>query len=380
MRRNGSIPILIALLFSTTTLFAEDKLISFIAVEADTGMVLREENADIERPPASMIKLMMMLLVSEGVDAGRWKLDQWITASQHAQRMGGTQVYLEAGEVHTVDNLMRAVSVASANDASMAIAEGLWGSEEAYLEASNKKAQELGMTNSEFHSVHGLPPDRGGEFDKTTARDMAILGRACALDPRVLGWTNLRSFVFRPGESEHHTTNKLLRRREDMDGLKTGFINAAGYCVTATLKKNGVRVVAVVMGHDNSAKRFTLAEQLLDEGVVSMKRDTIVKGGYEDGLKVSVANCETESVQLRVADPITITTHVDDWDRVQLVWEHPKSLTAPVTKDTKVGTVRAVLGNQVLAERDITVDTELEEVSWFWKVEKTVRSFLDGSE
>ena len=128
---------------------------SLIAIEAETGMILYEKNADIVRPPASMIKLMQMLLVSEGLREGKWTLDQPITASRKAQHMGGTQVYLEAGDVFPLDHLMKAVSVASANDATMAVAEGLWGSEDAYKEAMNKRAQELGMKSSVFYSVHG---------------------------------------------------------------------------------------------------------------------------------------------------------------------------------------------------------------------------------
>lgn len=381
MRRAGILSITLVIMLQAVVATAQrnDKPVSFIAVETESGMVLREENADIVRPPASMIKLMMMLLVSEGVDDGRWKLDRWITASKKAQHMGGTQVYLEAGETHTLENLLRAVSVASANDAAMAVAEGLWGSEAAYLEAMNQRAQELGMTNSEFHSVHGLPPDPGEEFDQTTARDMATLSRACVLDPRVLRWTSLRSFKFRPGEQDHYTTNRLMRRRDDIDGLKTGYISAAGFCVSSTLAKNGVRVVAVVMGHPNSSERFKLAEHLLDEGVESVRRDTIVKGGFEERLEVPVQNCKIERVKLNVTGDITITTHADDWDRIEVVWQHPKSLTAPVKANTKVGSVRAMLGNKVLAERNITVPQELPEASWFWKVEKTVMDFLDGS-
>ncbi|MFP6583322.1 MAG: D-alanyl-D-alanine carboxypeptidase family protein [Candidatus Hydrogenedentota bacterium] len=380
MTRNPNMFLTILMTFALTQSVwaASEKPISSIAVEAETGLVLHEENADIVRPPASMIKLMAMLLVSEGIDEGRWTLEQPIIASRKAQHMGGTQVYLEAGDSHTLEQLMQAVSVASANDATMAVAEGLWGSEEAYLEAMNVRAAELGMSSSEFHSVHGLPPDRGEEFDKTTARDMALLGRACARHERIMAWTNLRSIQFREGEPRKYTTNKLMRRRDDMDGMKTGYIRAAGFCITATLKKDGVRVISVVMGHPDKMERFRLAERLLDEGVANVRSGTLVLGGLEDGISVEVANCEIEEISLAVAEPIVATTLREDWDRIEVVWEHPKTLTAPIKKGAKVGVVKAMLGDTVLGETDITVTEALAEASWLWKVEKSVRDWLDG--
>lgn len=243
--------------------------ISALCVEADTGKVLFEMNADVVRPPASMVKMMQFLLVSEGIQRGDWTLNTPIKASRRARGMGGTQVFLEDGEVWELGRLMQAVAVASANDAAMAVAEGLWGSAEAYLRRSNERARELGMGKSEFHSVHGLPPGKGQEPDRTTARDMAVLARKCAEDPRILAWTSQESMVFRPGEKPYFNTNKLLRRMDDCDGLKTGYIRAAGFCVTATAKRCGKRLIAVVMGHTSANGRFTMARKLLDDAFAS---------------------------------------------------------------------------------------------------------------
>lgn len=375
---NLSLIILMTIALTQSVWAASKKPISSIAVEAETGLILHEENADIVRPPASMIKLMAMLLVSEGVDEGLWALEKQVVASRKAQHMGGTQVYLEAGDTHPLEDLMQAIAVASANDATMAVAEGLWGSEEAYLEAMNTRAAELGMASSEFHSVHGLPPDRGEEFDKTTARDMALLGRTCAQHERIMGWTNLRSIQFREGEPRKYTTNKLMRRRDDMDGMKTGYIRAAGFCITATLKQDGVRVISVVMGHPDKMERFRLAERLLDEGVANVRSGTLVLGGLEDGLSIDVANCEIEEIPLAVTAPIVATTLKEDWDRIEVVWEHPKSLTAPIEKGAVVGVVKAMLGDTVLGETDITVTKALPEASWLWKMEQSVRGWLES--
>ncbi len=350
---------------------------SIISIEAETGMVLYEKNADVRRPPASMIKIMQMFLVSEGLREGKWTLDQKITASRKAQRMGGTQVYLEAGDVFTLDHLMKAVSVASANDATMAVAEGLWGSEDAYKEAMNARAQELGMKDSVFHSVHGLPPDWGKPYDETTARDMALLAQACVKEEQVLEWTNMRELQFRPGEAKKYTTNKLLRRRDDMDGLKTGFISKAGFCVASTMEKNGVRIIAVLMGYQDKVKRFNEAERLLDEGVAAFKRGQLVAKGTEKAPKVTVANCETPTLQLEVDKEIELMVRSHEWDNIELVWEHPKSVTAPVKKGDKIGTVSAVLGGEVLAKSELLASADMAEASLAWKIEQSILSFFE---
>ena len=350
---------------------------SLISIEAETGLVLHEKNADTVRPPASMIKLMQMLLVSEGLREGKWTLDQPITASRKAQHMGGTQVYLEAGDVFPLGHLMKAVSVASANDATMAVAEGLWGNEDAYLAAMNERAQALGMKNSEFHSVHGLPPSWGEEYDKTTARDMALLAQACVKEPQVLAWTNLRDIQFRPDEPKKYSTNKLLRRRDDMDGLKTGFISAAGFCITATLEKDNVRVIAVLMGYQDKYVRFNEAERLLDEGVATMRRGQLIAKGIEEAPKVTVQNCETPTLQLEVSKEIDLLVRSSEWENIELVWEHPKSVTAPVKKGQKIGTVSAMLGDKVLAERELIASADLAEAGWGWKLEQSFYSFFE---
>ncbi|MEA3366313.1 MAG: serine hydrolase, partial [Candidatus Hydrogenedentes bacterium] len=158
---------------------------SAVCVLADSGIAIREYNADEIRSPASMVKLMLMLMVAEGIEADEWTLDRVITVSEHAESMGGSQVYLAKGEEWKLADLLAAVCVASANDAAMAIAEGLWGSEEAYLKNMDARAKDLGMASSEFHSVHGLPPDPGEKPDKTCARDMAVLARHCVQIPLI---------------------------------------------------------------------------------------------------------------------------------------------------------------------------------------------------
>lgn len=248
------------------TAFDVPEGVSAICVEAESGRVLFEKDADVARPPASMVKLIQMLLVCEGLRHGEWTLDTPVRVTRNAERMGGTQVFLKAGEAHELGDLMKAVAVASANDAAMAVAEGLWGSKEAYLERANERMRQLGMTNTTFRSVHGLPPEKGELPDATTARDMALLARACVREPLIREWTSMQELVFRPGQATQYNTNKLLWRMADCDGLKTGYIRAAGYCVTGTAQRDGARLIVVVMGHPNNNGRFALARDLLETG------------------------------------------------------------------------------------------------------------------
>ncbi|MFA6243304.1 MAG: serine hydrolase, partial [Candidatus Hydrogenedentales bacterium] len=236
---------------------------NYIIRVADTGLVVGERNADEAHAPASMVKLMLMLLVTEGLDAGTWTLETPITISAGAANVGGTQVELKAKESWTLDQLMTAVAVASANNAATAVAEGLWGSVDKYLEAANARAKELGMRGTEYHSVHGLPPGKGELSDVTTARDMTVLAEECIKKPQIMTWVGVREFSLRPEEAPKSNTNKLLFSLEGCDGLKTGFTRAAGYCLTATAVRNGVRLVVVVMGCERLSQRFEVAQYLL---------------------------------------------------------------------------------------------------------------------
>ncbi len=350
--------------------------ISAFSIEAETGLVLFEHNADVVRSPASMIKIMQMLLVTEGLERGDWTLDTRIEASRHAQRMGGTQVFLYQGEVHSLDALMTAVAVASANDAAMAVAEGLWGSEEAYLARMNERARELGMTNSEFHSVHGLPPDRGEQPDRTTARDMATLAQACVKHPQILKWTSTVRFEFRPGEGKKYTTNTLMRQMPECDGLKTGYIRSARFCIAATAERNGVRIISVVMGHSDKRERFNLAERLLREGLEGVRKDRVVIRGVTPAPEIRVANSETSTATLEFSEDVWVTALRSDWDRLAIVLDLPQELLAPAEANTEVGEVRVELDGRVLSRAPILLPIELKEAGWAWKVERAVFSLF----
>lgn len=329
---------------------AQEQLpVSFICIEAESGMVLMEENADLPRPPASMLKMMQMLLVQEGLKTGKWNYEMKLPVSALAQSMVGTRVFLAEGEMWPLGHLMKAIAVASANDASVVVAEGLWGSVSACLEAMNKRAEELGMTHTLFRSVNGLPPSDGVSFDQSSARDMATLGRALLGYPDVLEWTRMKEFAFRPDKAPHKSTNHLLERMPECDGLKTGYIRAAGFCLTATAKRDDVRLVAVVMG-SNRDGRFTHTQKILEEGFSMVRRVTPVYAGKNVGKEVVVANGLALAVPLTARDNINLVVRKADLEQLKLEITAPTVLEAPVAAKAEVGWVRLVLGDSVLGQ------------------------------
>jgi D-alanyl-D-alanine carboxypeptidase (penicillin-binding protein 5/6) len=334
--------------------------------------VLAESNADYLRPPASMVKLLQLLLVAEGLKGGTWTLETPISVSEHAQHMGGTQVYLKAGEVHRLAELIPAVAVASANDAAMAVAEGLWGSEQAFLARMNARARELGMTNSEFSSVHGLPPDKGEQPDRTTARNMAALARACVREPVILEWVNQKEFQLRPDQAIHYNTNKLLWRFEGCDGLKTGYTRAAGFCAAVTAQREDLRLIAVVMGFPSNSGRFKLADQLLEDGFARLCRVRVATRGEAVEPPIAVDNCETRFVRLAVIRDLWVNVKAEDVARLKVAATMPPRLQAPVRAGTIVGEIQAELDGRKLAGVPLTVPDDLAETSWRWKLKNRV--------
>jgi serine-type D-Ala-D-Ala carboxypeptidase (penicillin-binding protein 5/6) len=341
---------------------------SAICVVADTGLVLYEYNAGKVRAPASMIKMMQMLLVSEGIKKGSWTLETPVKVTLHAQKMGGSQVYVEAGEVVPLGLLMKAVAVASANDGAMAVAEGLWGSEKAYLKAVNRRARELGMANSEFHSVHGLPPDAGQKPDRTTALDMSILARKCVQVPQIMAWTKEKEFRFRPKQAVKYNTNKLLWRMDDCDGLKTGFTNAAGFCLTATAKRDGIRLITVLMGCTNKTERFRSAQSILELAFKGIERVQLVAKGQVIEPGIPVQNCEKQTIRLAAVEDVWVILKTVDKGRICLSPQTPRRLAAPIQARTVLGEVQVQLGGAVIGRSALAATDNLAPARLRWKL------------
>ena len=248
------------------TTIAQDPYLAALVIDADTGKTLFEANADTKLYPASVLKLMDLYVILDRIEQGALKLDEMVAVTPEASKTGGSQVYLDPKETFTVEELLYALMVQSANDAAVALATHIGGSKEGFVALMNEKAKSLGMKNSVFNSVHGLPPSEGQQPDVTTARDMAILCRELAKRPEALKYTGTQSKGFRGDQFIMRNHNKLLAQYSGCDGLKTGYYQAAGFSIAATAKKGGVRIIALVMGSKDRKIRDAKAMELLSKG------------------------------------------------------------------------------------------------------------------
>lgn len=245
---------------------AENPYAAALLIDADSGKVLVEENADTQLYPASVLKLMNLLVILEKIDKGELRLDEMVQVTKEAAQMGGSQVYLDSKEQFSVEDLLYALMVQSANDAAVALAIHVAGSKSGFITLMNQKAAELGMHSTHFYSVHGLPPSKGQKVDLTTARDLALLGRELAKNPETFKYTSTRIRDFRDGKFVMRTHNHLLKDVTGCDGFKTGYFRAAGFSIMATAKRKGVRVIAVVLGSQDRKVRDAKARALLEKG------------------------------------------------------------------------------------------------------------------
>lgn len=351
---------------------------NYIIITADHGLIVSEMNADEQRAPASMVKMILMLLVTEGVEKGLWTWDTEIAVSKETETIGGTQVFLKAGESWPLEALMKGVAVASANDAASAVAEGLWGSREEYLKAANERARELGMLDTVVNTPHGLPPEPGQESDMTTARDMSILARACVAKPKIMEWVAMKELRFRPRDEAKTNTNKLLEIMPECDGLKTGYTRAAGFCLTATAVRNDIRLIVVVMGCPKLADRFATAQALLEQGFAGTRRELILAKGDLLAPPLPVRNAKMDSIQLQVTDDLWVTARQSDFDVLEYVPHYPSALHAPMKAGDEVGTLSVALAGQELGEIPVILPADIEVPGWRWKLTHSVLTRLKG--
>ncbi len=244
--------------------------LSAIAVDAESGEVFFEKNADALAWPASVLKLMTLYIVLDTVKSGKIALDDMVQVTNEAARMGGSQVYLDPKEQFTVEDLLYALMVQSANDAAVALATHVAGSKEAFVALMNEKAKQLGMKKSRFYSVHGLPPSAGQEVDVVTARDLVLLCRELVKNPQTFPFTSAVERDFRNGQFVMRTHNHLLENLAGCDGLKTGYFSAAGFSIAATAKRDGKRVIAIVLGSEDRKVRDAKARELIEKGFAAL--------------------------------------------------------------------------------------------------------------
>ena len=330
-------------------------------IDQDTGTVLYEKNADQQMPIASITKVMTLLLTFEAIHDGRLTLDTLVPVSEHAYHMGGSQIWLEPGEQFTLDEMIKAICVSSANDAAVAVAELVGGSEQGFVQMMNDRAAELGMTNTTFHNACGL--DTEGHL--STARDVAIMSRQILITcPEVLHYTGIWTDTLRGGATQLVNTNKLLRRYNGITGLKTGTTGGAGVCISASATRDGLNLIAVVLGAPSSKDRFEAATTLLDYGFAAWRAAPLP--AMEDRpLLIKVRGSAEESVPLEYsALPESILMPKESAAELTAQLTLPDELDAPVQQGQAVGMVRILAGESVLGEYDICAAADAPEMDF----------------
>jgi D-alanyl-D-alanine carboxypeptidase (penicillin-binding protein 5/6) len=319
-------------------------------MDPESGIVLFAKAADRPRPPASLVKMMLAYVVLEQVRAGRRRLDDPVRISARAESVGGaagSTVGLKAGEVLPLGEVLKAALVASANDAAMAVAEHVGRSEDGFVDLMNAKAEELGMKDTRFVTPHGLPPGRDQEADVSSAHDMALLGRALARHPQALQWAVTKEAPFREGKFILRNPNKLVGAFSGLDGLKTGHYKEAGYNLTATAERNGLRLVPAVMGEVSGQSRFAETARLLNWGFNVVRREVVVKAG-EEVAPVKVMKGVETSVKLVTAGRVTLFQLPGNAAKPDREVQVPPSVPAPVEAGQKIGTLAVKRGGQVV--------------------------------
>lgn len=332
---------------------------SAILIEQNSGKVLFEKSPDTKMPPASITKIMTLLLVMEAIEGGKFDYDSSVTCSEHASSMGGSQIWLEVGETMTVDELLRASAIGSANDATCALGEHISGSEEGFVALMNEKAKSLGMTNTTFKNCTGL--DAEGHL--TTARDIATMSRELLKHKDITKYTTVWMDSLRNGQTELVNTNKLVRFYDGATGLKTGTTNGAGCCLSATATRDGLSLVAVVLGCDNSNNRFADAKKLLNYGFanygnanVKIDRDELPDLPVTNGTETSVTLTSDNSVSFLV-------TKGKEGD-IQKSFDLPETLEAPVKAGDTVGTITFTLDGKTLGQLPVVTSNAVDRMTF----------------
>lgn len=331
---------------------------SAILMDADTGEVLFEQSADEALPPASVTKVMTLLLVMEAIEAGRVRLDEQVRVSANAASMGGSQVFLEEGEQMCVEEMLKCVVIASANDCAVALAEHVAGSEESFVAAMNARAAELGMKNTHFENTNGL--DDSVENHVTSARDIAIMSRELITHPKILEYSGIWMDTIRNGAFGLTNTNRLVRFYPGCTGLKTGSTARAGFCVSATAKREGVSLICVIMGADTRDVRNTSAAKLLDFGFAHY--ETFHAEAGEREIRVTGAKETTLSVRWPA---FGATVAKGSASRVTCKVDLPESVEAPVEQGEVLGHVIYELDGAELGRVEICAEQVVPKIE-FW--------------
>lgn len=350
---------------------------SAIMIEASTGEILFQKNKDEKLAPASMTKMMSMLLIMEEIENGNLKWDEMITASEKASSMGGSQIFLKVGEKMTVEDLLKGVAIASGNDAVVALAERVSGSEEQFVKRMNIRAKDLGLKNTNFINATGLTADN----HYSSAYDMSLIAKELVKHEKILEFTSTYEDYLRKDTKSPFwlvNTNRLVRFKEGVDGLKTGFTDEAGYCLTATMKKDNMRLITVVMKEENTSKRSADTTKMLDYGfniymvqTILDEKTTIEKKKVELG--------KTLTTEIVPKENITILNKKSD-DQKNITYKtNINKIIAPVKKGDKVGTIDIIEDNNIISTIDATVKEDISKANILTIYLRNLKEIISGN-
>jgi D-alanyl-D-alanine carboxypeptidase (penicillin-binding protein 5/6) len=319
-------------------------------LEPTTGTVIVDQQMHRPWPLASVTKMMLMLIVAEKLHDGSLKLSDQITTSAKAARMGGSQVYLKEGESFSLDDMMKAIVVHSANDASVAVAEYIAGSTEAFVVMMNQQARRLKLNDTHYYSVDGLPPGPGQSADVSSAYDSAMLARELVQYPDVLRWSAIDTAPFRNGTFVLRNTNHLVRTFNGCDGLKTGFYYKAGFNVVATAHRGGLRLIAVVLGSPRKNENFKQAAVLLSEGFAQYEMYQVARKGQPMNGSIAVRRASVSTIKPLWGQNVALfLKRGDQKNHVKVVYQLPASVDAPLAAGQQIGVARVMLDGREVA-------------------------------
>ena len=335
---------------------------SALLMDVATGTVLYESDPHEPLAPASVTKVMTMLLIMEAVDSGKIALTDMVTASEAAAAKGGSQVYLKVGESMSVSDMLKCIAVSSANDCACAMAEHIAGSEEAFVGLMNQRAKELGMNDTNFVNCTGLDDGENADQHKTSAHDIALMSRELLKNhPGIKRYTTIWMDTIRDGTFGLSNTNKLVRFYQGATGLKTGFTSGAGYCLSATALRDGMELIAVVMGADTSTNRNAACKQLLDYGFANY---AVITPELTEAADVAVKLGKTPSIAVRLGDSASLLIDKSQKSSVTTQIRLEEQVTAPVSQGQRLGTMQVLVGEQILSEVPLVAAEGVERLTW----------------
>ncbi|MEC9460885.1 MAG: D-alanyl-D-alanine carboxypeptidase family protein [SAR324 cluster bacterium] len=328
-----------------------------LLADAESGRILHHDRIHQKIYPASLVKMMVALIALEELESGRISLQDSVKVSRWASKIGGHQVYLKQGEIFKFRKLMEATVIASANDASVAVAEHVLGSDKVYIKRMNERALELGMNKTRFFSVHGLPPGRGQQLDVSSAYDLYLLALELIKHPQFLLWSSTRLESFRNGTFQLLNTNhRLIKSYRGMEGMKTGYHRRAGFNLVSSAKRDGQRYISIIIGAKNSRMRSKTTRHLLDYGFDNYQKFELNKIDADVSYSAGVKGGELENVPIRATEAVSLLLSAEEHRRLEIWPQIPTHTGAPVKAEQKLGTLEFWLDGELLKE--VALQTE----------------------